>query len=61
MMAITTAGYDRHSILWELYAHAVKVLENPTLDPTFLPILFEARRRRLDRRARVAQGEPGPR
>jgi phage terminase large subunit-like protein len=42
MMAITTAGYDRHSILWELYAHAKKVLETPDLDPTFLPILFEA-------------------
>jgi phage terminase large subunit-like protein len=42
MMAITTAGYDRHSILWELYAHAVKVRENPALDPTFLPILYEA-------------------
>ncbi len=42
MMAITTAGYDRHSILWELYAHAQKVLENPSIDPTFLPILFEA-------------------
>lgn len=42
MMAITTAGYDRHSILWELYAHAKKVEENPSLDPTFLPILFEA-------------------
>jgi phage terminase large subunit-like protein len=42
MMAITTAGYDRHSILWELYAHALKVAENPNLDPTFLPILFEA-------------------
>lgn len=42
MMAITTAGYDRHSILWELYAHAKKVLENPSLDPTFLPILYEA-------------------
>jgi phage terminase large subunit-like protein len=42
MMAITTAGYDRHSILWELYAHAKKVAENPALDPTFLPILFEA-------------------
>lgn len=42
MMAITTAGYDRHSILWELYTHAVKVKENPALDPSFLPILFEA-------------------
>jgi len=42
MMAITTAGYDRHSILWELYAHAKKVQEHPALDPTFLPILFEA-------------------
>jgi phage terminase large subunit-like protein len=42
MMAITTAGYDRHSILWELYTHARKVRETPTLDPTFLPILWEA-------------------
>jgi phage terminase large subunit-like protein len=42
MMAITTAGYDRHSILWELYAHAKKVAENPSIDPTFLPILYEA-------------------
>lgn len=41
MMAITTAGYDRHSILWELYTHAKKVLENPELDPTFLPLIFE--------------------
>ncbi len=42
MMAITTAGYDRHSILWELYDHAKKVQEQPDLDPTFLPLLFEA-------------------
>jgi phage terminase large subunit-like protein len=42
MMAITTAGFDRHSILWELYAHAQKVQENPAIDPTFLPILYEA-------------------
>ncbi len=42
MMAITTAGYDRHSILWELYDHARKVQDNPALDPTFLSILFEA-------------------
>lgn len=41
-LAISTAGYDRHSILWELYSHAKKVAENPSLDPTFLPILYEA-------------------
>ena len=42
VIAISTAGYDRHSILWELYAHAKKVRENPSLDPTFLPVIFEA-------------------
>jgi phage terminase large subunit-like protein len=42
MLAISTAGYDRHSILWELYAHAKKVQENPAIDPTFLPVLYEA-------------------
>jgi phage terminase large subunit-like protein len=42
MIVISTAGYDRHSILWELYAHAKKVKEQPSLDPTFLPILYEA-------------------
>jgi len=41
-LAIATAGYDRHSILWELYAHAVKVRETPSLDPSFLPILYDA-------------------
>lgn len=42
VIAISTAGFDRQSILWELYQHAQKVLENPALDPTFLPILYEA-------------------
>ena len=42
LIAISTAGYDRHSILWELYSHAKKVTEQPALDPTFLPILYEA-------------------
>ena len=42
MIAISTAGFDRQSILWELYAHAKKVAERPTLDPTFLPIIYEA-------------------
>ena len=41
-MAISTAGFDRHSILWELYAHAQKVKETPAIDPTFLPVLYEA-------------------
>ena len=42
VVAISTAGYDRHSILWELYSHALKVRERPELDPSFLPILYEA-------------------
>ena len=42
MLAISTAGYDRHSILFELYTHAKAVQENPALDPSFLPLIFEA-------------------
>lgn len=43
-IAISTAGYDRHSILWEIYSHAKNVEENPALDPAFLPVIFEAPR-----------------
>jgi phage terminase large subunit-like protein len=42
MLAISTAGYDRHSILWEQYTHAKKIQETPTLDPSFLPMIYEA-------------------
>ena len=42
VIAISTAGYDRHSILWELYSHAKRVLETPALDPSFLPVIYEA-------------------
>src|SRR6188768_253773 len=42
VIAISTAGYDRHSILWELYQHGKKVLEAPEIDPTFLPVIWEA-------------------
>lgn len=42
LIAISTAGYDRHSILWELYTHAKQVREDPTIDPSFLPIVYEA-------------------
>jgi phage terminase large subunit-like protein len=39
---ITTAGYDRHSVCYEQHNYALKVRDNPELDPTFLPILFYA-------------------
>ena len=42
LVAISTAGYDRNSILWELYAHAQNVIADPALDPSFLPIIWEA-------------------
>jgi phage terminase large subunit-like protein len=41
-LAISTAGYDRLSILWELYDHARKVRDGVVKDETFLPILYEA-------------------
>src|SRR5262245_46564649 len=41
-LVVSTAGDDRHPIRWEVYARAKKVQENPSLDPTFLPILYEA-------------------
>jgi len=42
VVAISTAGYDRHSILFELYAHAKHVADDPALDPAFLPVIYEA-------------------
>jgi phage terminase large subunit-like protein len=63
LLVISTAGYDRHSILWELYAHAKKVHETPTIDPTFLPILYEApedadwTKRRVWKKANPALGD----
>ena len=42
LIAISTAGHDRHSILWELYTYAKKVQASPELDPSFLAVLYEA-------------------
>ncbi len=42
MIAITTAGYDRHSILWQIYDYACKVRDGIVDDQTFLPVLYEA-------------------
>jgi len=39
---ITTAGYDRKSICWELHRYAEQVRDGLLADPTFLPILFGA-------------------
>jgi phage terminase large subunit-like protein len=41
MIAISTAGYDRHSILWEIYDHACKVRDGLVEDPSFLPVIYE--------------------
>src|SRR5205814_6327498 len=34
-LAITTAGYDRHSICWEQHNYAEKVLDDTIEDPAF--------------------------
>jgi len=40
--AITTAGFDRHSICWEVHEYARQVRDGIIKDPTFLPILYSA-------------------
>ena len=41
-IAITTAGYDRQSICYELYNYAKRVLDKSITDESFYPVLFEA-------------------
>lgn len=43
MIAITTAGYDRHSILYELYQYACRIRDGVITDDTFLPVIYEAK------------------
>ena len=42
VFAITTAGYDRHSICYEQYNYAQKVQAGIIVDLTFLPVIYEA-------------------
>ena len=42
IVVITTAGYDRHSICWELHDYAVKVRDGVIDDPTFLAVIYAA-------------------
>jgi len=41
-VAITTAGFDRHSLCFELYDYACKVRDGIFEDPAFLPVIYEA-------------------
>lgn len=38
----TTAGFDKHSICYEVYSYAKSVLDGTIEDPSFLPMIFEA-------------------
>lgn len=42
VVAITTAGHDRHSICYELHAYSKRLLEGVLVDDTFLPVIFSA-------------------
>lgn len=39
---ITTAGYDRHSICYEIYDYACRVRDGIVSDASFLPVIYEA-------------------
>lgn len=41
-MAITTAGFDRNSICWELHEYARKIIEGIIEDDSFLPVIYAA-------------------
>ena len=37
---LTTAGWDRNSVCYEVHQRALKIKDNPEIEPTFLPILY---------------------
>ena len=41
-VALTTAGYDRKSVCWEIWKYAEAVREGAIKDPTFLPAIYAA-------------------
>jgi phage terminase large subunit-like protein len=42
IVALTTAGYNKHSICWELHEYALKVRDGIIEDPSFLPVIYAA-------------------
>jgi phage terminase large subunit-like protein len=56
----TTAGYDRHSICWEVHEFACKVRDGVVDDPSFLPVIYAAAADdRWDDHAVWAKANPG--
>lgn len=41
-VALTTAGFDRHSLCWEVHEHALKVIKGEVDDPTMLAVIYAA-------------------
>jgi phage terminase large subunit-like protein len=41
-VAITTAGYDRHSICYEQHDYAERIIKGVIEDPTFYPVIYAA-------------------
>jgi len=41
-VALTTAGYDRKSVCWEVWKYAEAVASGAIKDPSFLPMIFAA-------------------
>src|SRR5690606_14639153 len=42
VVAMTTAGYDRTTLCWEIHDYAMKVKQGVISDDSFLPVLFSA-------------------
>lgn len=41
LVSITTAGFDRTSLCWELYTYAKKIISGAIQDPTFYAAIYE--------------------
>lgn len=48
-MTISTAGYDRNSVAWEWYQHAISILDGTIENDSFLPVIYGLRDADLDK------------
>ncbi len=42
LIMFTTAGFDKHSICWEVHDYALKIINGTVVNDAFLPIIFAA-------------------